>query len=140
MQKIKKKKDFIGRIRRAYRECVPPDWRPSEIWYWFTCWIWHRYTTIKARTLPHTWIDRDTVLEHTMFEILCLFIEREKPDEHFNMEESNHKEEWVKLFALYRWWKDQYIPAYNSGKEEPLEKELNEKLHELLDLRHMLWT
>lgn len=38
---------------------------------------WYRYTTIKSRYLPHTWRDKDEILEMTAFEILQRFIEEE---------------------------------------------------------------
>lgn len=65
------------KIRDKYYDIVPYNWRPKEIWYRFKCWAWYRYSTVKPRYLGHTWVDRDRLLIHTTFEILCQFYEKE---------------------------------------------------------------
>lgn len=129
------------KIKRLYWKIIPYNWRPGQIWYRLTCFCWHRYTTIHPKTLPwHTWMDRDVLLEHCMFEILCRFIEDEKPAEYFEIENSNYKEEWKQLFALYNWWKTVYVPEWKNGDSEKLEDTLKEKMHQLVDLRELMWT
>jgi hypothetical protein len=60
-----------------YWTILPYDYRPGNIWYKFACWAWRRHTTVKPRTLPHTWCDRSDVLPHMMMEILTQFVEKE---------------------------------------------------------------
>ena len=68
----------LEKIQDIYYSAVPFDYRPFQIWYRLKCWVWHRYTTVKPRTLKyHTWCDKDILLIHTMFEILSRFIEKE---------------------------------------------------------------
>ncbi len=61
---------------------IPYDWRLGQIWYKFSCRFWHKYSTVKPRTLGHTWVDRDNLLAHTSFEILSDFVENEYPNSH----------------------------------------------------------
>lgn len=68
---------IINKIRYKYWEIVPYDWRPSNIWYKVKCFAWKRYSTVKSRHLPHTWIDKDMILVYTMFEVLDKFLEEE---------------------------------------------------------------
>lgn len=129
------------KIKAKYWNLVPYDWRPGQIWYRFKCWAWYRYTTVKPRALPDTWMDRDTILEHMAFEILSQFIEKEKPDLHFDIQYSPNKLEWSRLFALYIWWRFTYLPAWKAGDDDDaLEVELTKNLHELIELRGHLWT
>ncbi len=61
-----------------YCRIVPYNWRCRQIWYKLKGFCWHRYTTVKPRTINfHTWCDRDALLAHTMFEILVQFVEKE---------------------------------------------------------------
>jgi hypothetical protein len=78
-------------------------WIP-EAWYLLKCWFWHPYNVIKVRSLPPTWMDRDEVLLHANFQILCDYIEREKPFEHFDTEDSYSKDDWNEIRRLYKWW------------------------------------
>ena len=92
----------------------PYRWRPRELWYRFKCRVWHRYTTVKPRTLPwHTWTDRSTLLPHCMFEILTQFIEGECSPGIIDWEGSGHmipgpdgNEVNVRtvMRELYDWW------------------------------------
>ena len=72
---------------------------------------WYRYTTIKSRYLPHTWRDKDEILEMTAFEILQRFIEDESylvkwDDVSCKLDGNtvNVMEEWQKILA----WFDRY--------------------------------
>lgn len=94
-------------IQERYWHLVPYEWRPFELWYRLKCRLWHKYTTVKPRHLPHTWTDRCTLMPHLMFEVLCQFIEREDPNPPEVYEEIGWHEaaaERRELFELYHWW------------------------------------
>jgi len=78
----------------------------NKAWYYLRCWVWHRYNRVHIKTLSPTWIDRDTVLVHAMFQVLSDFIEREKPQEVLVTEGGMHDDEWKEIFRLYNWWKN----------------------------------
>ncbi len=95
------------------------------MWYRFKCWTWKRYTTIKPRTLPHTWCDRSHLLPHMIFEILSQFIEGEcGPDGHVEWYgEWGHKLESGKyvrdeMQELYDWWHQDYLVNFNHCHDE----------------------
>ena len=105
------------------------DW-----WYRFKCWAWKRYTTVKPRWLPHTWVDRDTQLPHCMFEILGRFIEDELgegTDESYHPDHptldamvSNQIAAEKEMKELWRWWNEEYLKfdayeLYMAGVEMP---------------------
>jgi len=108
-------------IKYKYWWLIPYDWRPMQIWYRVVCFIWHRYTTIKPKTLKyHTWCDRSVLLPHIMFEVLSQFIEQECSPDHVDWEASNHtvlvngkiinvRDE---MQALYDWWHKVYNDLY----------------------------
>lgn len=52
-------------------------WWLRNRWYQFTAFFWHRYSTVKARKLNHEWVDRDMLLYHIMFEVMCQYVEKE---------------------------------------------------------------
>ncbi len=116
-------KDTIwDKIRYKYYDLVDYDHRPAQLWYRFKCWAWRRYTTVKPRYLPHTWVDRRDQLHHMMFEILSQFIERECSPGHVDWEGSGHMVEVngeqvnvrKEMQDLYDWWHKVYmkeIPA-----------------------------
>ena len=85
-------------------------------------------------------MDRDVVMAHMMFEILCQFVEKEKPFEWFDTVKSHNAEDWKKLGELYAWWVIKYLPLFVKGEEEEEEQLLGEKLKELLSVRYLLWT
>lgn len=78
-----------------------------NIWYKIKCKFWYKYSTIKPRYLSHIWIDRDILLLHCSFEILCNFVEKELDQDHiyweYNEEYKNAKQG---LIDLYNWWID----------------------------------
>lgn len=102
------------KIQETYWKLIPYDWRVGQIWYRFKCWAWHRYTTVKPRTLDHTWYDRSGLLPHCMFEILGNFLENELnwPDgEDFKHDISEaqvdgRRQAIAELGEIYQWWKD----------------------------------
>ncbi len=187
-------------IQDKYWGNWPYDWRPGQLWYGFKCWSWHRYTTIKPKTLPyHTWCDRRELLPHFMFEILTQFVEKECSPGHVDWKASNHtvvvNEQEVnvrdEMQYLYVWWNTVYIkrgekthdewyefvnehskfietPIVHDDEEyyewgekwdskenekigdklhdqaqdklDKLERELQENMHRLVNLRTYLWT
>ena len=128
-------------LRDIYWRLVPYDWRPSQIWYRFKCWAWHRYTTVHPRTLPwHTFTDRDKVLLHCCFEILSQFVEREMPAD----SKKDHQDEpWAgqdrAVRELYRWWKEDF-PTLDDANTREADEEVKRKLHQLIDIYDHLWT
>jgi len=109
---------FFDSVKRCFR----PWWHPSELWYKFKCWAWRRHSTVKPRTLPHTWCDRRELLAHMMFEILSQFIEGECSPGHTDWYDEtwgakivvNGKEKFVRdeMQELYDWWHEQYLKRY----------------------------
>lgn len=106
-------------LREYYWNIVPWDYRPSNIIYRLKCFFWHRYRTVKPRTLPgQVWVDREELLIHCCFEILTQFMEKElkgyreedwayyykrRPDE--LVEFGGHKKDpYYVLDYLKRWW------------------------------------
>jgi len=108
-------------LNSLYRSLIPYDWRPMQVWYRLCCYIWHRYTTVKPRTLNyHTWCDRAQLMPHAMFEILTRFIEEECSPGIVDWTSSHHivkvdgedvnvREE---MQALYDWWHQYYLVEY----------------------------
>lgn len=88
-------------------------WRIREWWYQAKCFLWKRYSTVKPRYLPHTWVDCTALLPHVMFEVLSRFKEQEcSPGVVDWRHESAHKvsvngvERLVidEIEELYVWW------------------------------------
>lgn len=109
------------KVTSFYWNHWPYDWRPGQIWYRLKCFLWFRYSTVRPRYLPHTWCDRDTLLAHSMFEILSKFIEEEcSPGWVEWYGENGHKiaVNGVEVYArdemqnLYDWWHKDYIIGY----------------------------
>lgn len=104
------------KIEDWYYTLVPYEFRVHNLWYDFKCWAWHRYTTVKPRTIPyHTWVDKDHLLVHCNFEILSRFMEDEikgYKEEDYNWYYTEQipfggtlKDPYYVLDYLYRWWK-----------------------------------
>jgi hypothetical protein len=61
---------------------------------------------LRISSLRRTWSDRDEILLHASFQILCDFVDQEKPQKGINWEYSPlHSNAWKEISALYRWWK-----------------------------------
>jgi hypothetical protein len=106
--------------------------RIHELWYSLKCWAWHRWSTVKPRTLPHTWCDRRELLAHMMFEILGQFIEREcSPGivewygESGDKISVDGKEKFVRdeMQELWDWWCNDYLKGY-PAREEAIWREI----------------
>lgn len=155
------KETVFERLQGWYWNKIPYDWRPGQIWYRAKCWACHRYTTVKGRYLPHTWVDRSEVLPHTMFEILSQFIEKEcSPGivDWYNKDyghkiEVNGEEKFVRdeMQELYDWWHNVYNKKYREEQDaiwkeaeqhspvrnlKPVDREGNEVSEEEATLYH----
>lgn len=144
-----------------YYGIVPYEFRPKNLWYQFKCWAWHRYTTVKPRTLDHTWCDKSYLLHHLIFQVLVDFVEKEmypagKPgrvDWEYDFE---HKEAHDKIMELYIWWTQDYkgddfpfrLPndEFEAIKNEAWKLEstnlalVRTRAKEVIDLAPWLWT
>lgn len=113
-------------IKHKYWNIISYDYRPFQLYYRIKCFLWHRYTTIKPRTLKyHTWCDRCTLLPHIMFEILSQYIEREAENiewygEYGHKINVDGKEVFVRdeMQFLYDWWHKIYLGEYPNQTEE----------------------
>jgi len=102
-------------------------------WYKFTCWAWHRYTTVKPDNLGHGWFDRDCLMMHLAFQCLVDYIEKEEPFEIIQWDPVIARE----ILDLYYWWLS-YREHFSSCHEDT-DKE-DEMLHRLINIRGHLWT
>ena len=115
---------------KSLKNCFRPWWHPKELWYQTKCWLRRPYTTIKPRTLGHTWCDRDKLLAHMMFEILSQFIEKECSPGVVDWEGTDRRVDVVmpsghvvnrnvrvEMQKLYDWWQQQYLKKYVAIEE-----------------------
>jgi hypothetical protein len=86
---------------RAWRVLKASGLLP-DVWRYARNRVWDRYNTVTARTLPPTWCDREELLLHAMFAVLCDFVEKEKPFGHFDTSYSH--DAWYSIRDLYEWW------------------------------------
>lgn len=121
--------------------CYPNLWRRfRNRWIDIKDFCWNRWTTVKPRGLSHGWHDRDYLLIHVMFQVLCDFVEKEMRPENIREardanwtpetgmeyyrdwdEEtkidirdgmiSSHEQD-KELLAIYDWWTKEY-PNYS---------------------------
>ena len=83
------------------------DYSPRQWKYRLLCRFWYKYNTITVKHFPsNTWIDRCSLIRHAVFQILVDFVEKERPFQHFDTEESHNKAEWAELRELYQWYKN----------------------------------
>ena len=112
--------NILEKLRSLYWGLVPHHRRPFYLWYRIKCFFYHRYTTVKPRTLDfHTWCDRSVLLPHMMFEILVQFVEKElnnadgsRKSEHTFLngdKEINVRDE---IYDLYDWWTKDWLINY----------------------------
>ena len=118
---------FFGSLKKCFR----PWWHPRELWYQVKCFAWKRYSTVRPRRLPHTWVDCSDLLPHVMFEVLSRFIENECSPGHIEWHcEHSHKstrdgeEVFVRdeLQAIYDWWNITYSKEYPKKQNELLDR------------------
>lgn len=76
-------------------------------WYWLKCALWHRHNVLHIRTLPCTWTDRDTRLEHAVFQILTDFIEQECSPGWVDWDaDEQHRTVMAEMLDHVKWWKE----------------------------------
>ena len=117
--------------------------------------LWNCTSIVKSRYLSIRYYDRDTVLEETCFEILCQFIEKERPLENIDGDNiSQHTQALRELKTLYDWWyayqRFDFAKEFPKGtpyrssrmdqKKKEFRQELTTNLHRLIDLRGFMWT
>lgn len=101
-------------VESAYWRLVPYEWRPAQLWYQFKCWLWIRHSTMKPRSLGHTWVDRSELLPHLMFEVLGRFLEEECSPGIVDWDAiDEHRAAMAEMKELWRWWTEDYLP-FNS--------------------------
>lgn len=125
--KIKK----ICPIQYYFRQQFDIDlWRWLKIrqiqdgWYYLKCKYFHPYNVLKIKSLPPTWVDEDTLLVHSMFEVLRRFMEQKPNERHdyswpytskdecgMTFEEwekyaEPHRLFWKEISDVWEWWKD----------------------------------
>lgn len=78
----------------------------DRLYYYEIRAIFKPYNRIKVRNCPRTWTDRDNILFHGMFSVLCDFIERENKnwEEKIKDTESGWHETNNILNNLYVWY------------------------------------
>ena len=115
------------KIRRCYWKVWPFYLRPGEIWYSLKCNVWHRYTTVKPRTMPwNSWVDKVDLVPHVLFEMLCSFWEDEVLKGRTDFIESGHT---IKIDGkdvnvyhvwenAYEWWNNVYLKEIDRTNEE----------------------
>lgn len=143
---------MFEQIKNAYYYLIPYEYRLENLWYKLKCYIFRPYTTIKPRYLPHTWVDKDNILVHAIFEILSLYLEKEKPDEVVDWEwDPEYSQAWKDINELYHWWHETYVPWTKSNRDhqtneeynredERMRLEVNEKCKKVIELKDYLWT
>jgi len=78
--------------------------------YYVKCWLWKRHNRLHIKSLPPTYVDKDTLLEHSMFQILTNFLEKERPDEIVDWDGTpEHRQARDKMQELYDWWHGIYL-------------------------------
>lgn len=91
-----------------------------SLWYRFKCWAWHRYTTVKPRSMPwNTWTDRGDLLPHVMFEVFSRFIEGECSPGCIDWNhDDEHRRVRAEMQRLYDWWHKRFLKLDGRHNEE----------------------
>jgi len=108
----------LNTIKRFFRKL---DW-----FNWLRFRIWERHHSLTMRYIKPGWCDKDEILIHAMFEVLCRFIEDENPKEWVNWNsDPQHKHAWSEMNDLYKWWinkrqkNEENDPLFKSGVHAP---------------------
>ena len=99
------------RVRQTYSD-IYAWYRPGrydvtgllpDLWYYIACRFWRKWNTVTAKTLQPTWVDRDELLLHTSFAILCEVVEKEDYLNHVAYQDY-HCDIIQEIAQLYDWW------------------------------------
>lgn len=105
-----------------------------ELPWWFLHRFHPKYRFHVIRTgLPPGWVDRDHLMAVLIKKLLIDFVEKEKPFDHFDIENSTNRDDWDRLVKLY--WQFKAINLDRIDYDE-----LTAKLVEVVELRGLMWT
>lgn len=134
---------------------------PKRVHNWFYDEIYRRIypcNVIKIKTLPRTYCDERTLLEHSIFQVLTDFVETEMENKYHDYTCDDHwKNWWAEALYLYHWiknksiWEKQWEEKIDAAFEEKditkaieLEKqqenELTDVLTRIVKIREGLWS
>lgn len=101
---VKKLRDFLDGIHAWWKYSV---YSPKEWKYRLKMKFWTKPNKVHVKYFAdHFWVDRCSLIRHACFQILVDFVEKERPFEWFDTEDSYHKAEWDELKSLYDWYKN----------------------------------
>lgn len=125
----KDQKTVWDNLEDIYLSIVPYSLRPKNLWYSFKCRVWKRYTTVKPRTLDHTWCDRSHLIFHIVFEVAQRFLEEEgsKTQDEWDWQKEHNPgfyEAWFEAKQICDWWFNEYDDGYVYGlSDEEFDKQ-----------------
>lgn len=114
----------------------------------------------KSSLSSYSWMDSDTKILYSMFQILVDYIEKEKPGESIDWNsDKEHRKAWLEIQKLYEWWiidrpkreencnkllesnhqMDTGFKEYNLAEQKG-DNEDTEMLMRLVVIRNYLWT
>jgi hypothetical protein len=99
--------------------------------------LFDKYNVIKISTLNRHWHDRNEILEHTIFQILRDFINKELRNGHIEL--GDEETELMNILDWWDWYRN-YIDTVNYDEEQELKKVLEGKLKRIIELRGYMWT
>lgn len=114
-----------------------------DIKWWIRYRTTHKFHTVKIPTLKPGWYDTDTRLLHASFALLENYVEREKPFNFIEWNDSDDSREMAnEIHRLYYWWqRRKREDDLNSIEEEDLRyREETDNLVKLVQMRRGLWT
>ena len=95
---------------------------------------------LKIETLNDEWLDKDVIILHACFQILCDCIEKENLfTSHVDwMYDDEHKNAKIEIENLYNWRNKRKFD--NDNLENIQYEEDNQMLKKLIEFRQYLWT
>lgn len=95
---------------------------------------------LKIKTLNEKWLDKDLILLHASFQILCDCVEKENLFNcHVNWENDlEHKNAKIEIQNLYNWWNKR--KSISKDLDSNQYEEDNQMLIKLIEYRKYLWT
>lgn len=114
------------RQKRGWMRALIRWVRSFSVYNWLRFRLWEKHHVLKLRYIKPGWIDKDEVLIHAMFEVLCRFIEDEaEMISQINWDsDSAHEHARAEMTELYEWWKrrkdrDDQNPLFSPGVRAP---------------------